>query len=116
MAEQTTESPPRSKLKRAGGLILIILSIVVMVLNVAGIVGAWAVNEPVTNTVLDVLTPIEQTLDLAIDLLDRISTGLERARGVVNTIDAIAQTLGDSVEENRIILDLISRALGEPAE
>ena len=110
--QEKVERKPR-RLTRIGGLVIVILSIVVLVLNVAGIFGVWVANEPVTNTILNVLTPVEQTLDLTADLLDRISTGLERSRGVVDTIDAIAETLGDSVEENRLILNLISKALGE---
>jgi hypothetical protein len=113
MEEQEKEERKPRRLTRIGGLVIVILSVLVMVLNVAGIIGVWVANEPVTNTILDVLAPVEQTLDLVADLLDRISAGLERARGVVNTIDAIAETLGDRVEENRLILNLISRALGE---
>jgi hypothetical protein len=113
MEEQEKQGRKPRRLTRIGGLVIIILSVLVMVLNVAGIIGVWVANEPVTNTILDVLAPVEQTLDLVADLLDRISAGLERARGVVNTIDAIAETLGDRVEENRLILNLISRALGE---
>lgn len=113
MEEQEKEEGKPSRLTRVGGLVIVILSIILLVLNVAGIFGVWVANEPVTNTILNVLTPVEQTLDLTADLLDRISTGLERSRGVVDTIDAIAQTLGDSVEDNRLILNLISKALGE---
>lgn len=113
MEEQEREERKPRRLTRIGGLVIVILSIIVLVLNVAGIVGVWVANEPVTNTILNVLTPVEQTLDLADDLLDRISTGLDRARGVVNTIDLIAEALGDNVEENRLILNLISKALGE---
>ena len=113
MADKETEKAPRSKLKRAGGLVLIILSIIVLVLNVAGIVGAWAVNEPLTDSIVGILEPVEETLELAGDLLDRISAGVERARGVVSTIDTAAELLGDNIEENRPLLNLISKALGD---
>jgi uncharacterized protein YpmB len=79
MAEQEKEERKPRRLTRIGGLVIVILSIIVLVLNVAGIVGVWVANEPVTNTILDVLTPVEQTLDLTADLLDRISAAVERA-------------------------------------
>jgi methyl-accepting chemotaxis protein len=113
MAEQEKEERKPRRLARIGGLVLIILSIIILVLNVAGIVGAWAVNEPLTKGVVGILEPVEQTLDLAGDLLDRISAGVERARGVVSTIDAAAELLGDNIEENRPLLNLISKALGD---
>lgn len=113
MEEQEKEERKPRRLTRIGGLVLIILSVLVLVLNVAGIAGAWAVNEPLTNSILGVLTPVEQTLELTAELLDRISLAVERAQGVVDTIDAVAEALGNNVEENRLILNLISRALGE---
>jgi uncharacterized protein YpmB len=79
MEEQEWEDRKPRRLTRIGGLVIVILSIIVLVLNVAGIVGVWVANEPVTNTILDVLTPVEQTLDLTADLLDRISAAVERA-------------------------------------
>jgi uncharacterized protein YpmB len=79
MEEQEREERKPRRLTRIGGLVIVILSIIVLVLNVAGIVGVWVANEPVTNTILDVLTPVEQTLDLTADLLDRISAAVERA-------------------------------------
>ena len=113
MEEQEMGKGTRSRLKRIGGLVLIILSVLILVLNVAGIVGAWAANEPLTNSILGVLTPVEQTLELTADLLDRISAGVERARGVVSTIEAAAELLGENIEENRPLLTLISKTLGE---
>ncbi len=116
MEEQEKEGREPRRLTRIGGLVIIILSVLVMVLTISGIVGVWAVNEPLTTTILDVLKPLEEALSFAADLLERIGELVERARGVVDTIDAMAEALGANIEENRLILNLISKALGDELE
>ncbi len=116
MEDLEKEGRKPRRLTRIGGLVIIILSVLVMVLTISGVVGVWAVNEPLTTTILDILKPLEEALSFAADLLERIGGLVERARGVVDTIDAMAEALGANIEENRLILNLISKALGDELE
>lgn len=51
-----------TELKRVAYVLGIMLSIVGMALGMAGVVGIWAVNGPITKSALAVLAPIEATL------------------------------------------------------
>ncbi|MEA3334830.1 MAG: hypothetical protein U9R25_02905 [Chloroflexota bacterium] len=91
----------------------IVLSVIALLISVAGIIAVWYYNTPVTESILSLLVPatdamarVEQrTGETGMTLTD-VSAGLQTAGQQV-------QDLGEEVLATDIALELISRKVGE---
>ncbi|MCP4198365.1 MAG: hypothetical protein GY762_14540 [Proteobacteria bacterium] len=90
-----------------------VISIVMLVLAAAALIGTWVVNTPATEKVLGIVVPITETLQGVERLssetgvaLDGISAGFVQAEQRVEEI-------GDEVNEANVAVEAISALVGE---
>lgn len=90
-----------------------VISVIVLVLCAAGIIGAWVYNEPITETILEIVVPLTDALDIAEKVsgetgavLQEVSTGLQEAQTQV-------EALGEDVNEANIAVEAVSTIVGE---
>jgi archaellum component FlaC len=98
--------------KRILAIIVMTISVLVLVVSLTGIVGAWIVRAQLTTDLVGIATEAEaraSTIKRGLDLLD---TALTRARDQVTAVEQDVQAFGADVEENKPLLTAISDKLG----
>lgn len=98
--------------KRILAVIIMAISVLVLVVSLTGIVGAWIVRAQLTTDLVGLATEAEaraSTIKRGLDLLD---TTLTRARDQVAAVEQDVQAFGADVEENKPLLTAISDKLG----
>jgi archaellum component FlaC len=100
-------------LKRALAVVGIVLSILVLLVSVAGIVGSWTVGGALKDGTTKVLTGVERGLEVTDDALDRVDERLEGVRANVTTVEEAVTHVGESIEETNFALLLIEETVGE---
>ena len=98
--------------KRILAAILMAISVLVLVLSLAGIVGTWIVRAQLHTGLMVVATAAETQAARVQQDLDRLDVVLTLARGQVTAIEQEVQAFGTSLEENRPLLAAISDAVG----
>ena len=93
--------------KRILAVVVMVISVIVLIASIAGIIGVWAVNTPLTESLLDVFVPIDRAYVRFEEGLEKVDTRLSETREKLSDIEAKIQTLGDTVTENTIVLDAI---------
>ena len=68
-----------STFKRVVAVIVMVLSVVGIVLCLVEVLGAWAINTPVTNSVTKLLSGIENVLEVSEGALEQVNTRLDQA-------------------------------------
>ncbi len=97
--------------KRILALAIMALSVIVAILCIVGIVGAWLINDSVTSDVVRVITGVEGALGVADDGLARIGTRVGTARGRVADFEETVQAAGETVAEAPVLLRALSEKL-----
>jgi hypothetical protein len=97
--------------KRFLAILIMVLSVILIILSIAGIVGNWFVNDSMTDDIVQVLTGVEKTLGLTGDALGRLDTRVSDARDRVATFEETVQTAGENFTENPVILTALSEKL-----
>lgn len=90
-----------------------VISILVLVLSVAGIIGAWAYNTPATEAILDILVPVTNALQRSEELVNTTGQSLTRVSTALDTAGSRVQEIGDDVAEKEIVLEAASLIVGE---
>jgi DNA repair exonuclease SbcCD ATPase subunit len=93
-----------------------VISVIFLLLGLAGIIAVWAINTPATETVLAILEPI----DLA---LQRMELASQRAGGALSETSAAlddanqrVQDMGETVAETSLIREAVSRTVDEDVQ
>lgn len=96
-----------------------ILAVAIATLAVAGIllvagaiVGTWIINDKVTDLTLTLLGRVDMGIDQSDLLIEQVDEDLGRIDSRVEAVETAAFTLGGVLEENRIVLNLMSELLG----
>jgi len=92
---------------------VIILSILGILMAVAGIGGSWIINNRLTEGILSLLAAIQTTLQQGEAALSQISDELQTVIDRINTIQDTAVQLGESAEENAPVIAELSRLVDE---
>jgi hypothetical protein len=100
-------------LKRALAVIGMVLSILVLLISIAGIVVSWTAGGALKNVSNKVLTGVERGLEVTDDALVRVDDRLEGARANIKTVEEAAKQVGEDVEETNFALLLIEETVGE---
>jgi hypothetical protein len=102
-----------NSMKRIATWAVLVLSIIGILVCLAGIIASWSLNESVTEGILGMLSgvqtglsSVENSLTLAVDGVQSVTTALQKVREA-------ASGLGDNIEENTPILDTITNVLNE---
>jgi len=97
-----------SRAKRIVAVIVMILSVLVLALSVAAVIGAWAINGPVTDSILGILTSVESTVHVADTTISNFSARIDQAQAVVNEIEDRVVALGQEANPSELVVNLIS--------
>ena len=97
--------------KRILGLLGFLLGAIGVLLCLAVIVGAWWVNRPITDSLLQLCPPVEAALVFGDNMADSFSDFLDDTQTQFNTVaDAkpVATQLEDEIEQIGIYVDVAS--------
>ena len=87
----------------------IVISIIVMVVCVAGIIGAWYYNTPATDAVLGVVEPVTEAVQVAEKVTDEAGRALQEISTKVVEAEQAASDIVDEVAEADIAVEALSR-------
>lgn len=99
-------------LKRVLAAITIGISVVMLVLSLAGIAGCWMANAQISGSIVDVLTVADTRLETVDKGLDKADAALTRARATTAAVEKSAESLGADVEQNKPVVTVISNTVG----
>jgi hypothetical protein len=102
-----------STFNRIAAWIIIVISIIGILVCLAGVVGSWAVNARLTDGILRLLSVVQAQLTSVEGALTRAGDQLQTASAALQTVQEAGSKLGNSIEENTPLLDLISSTLDE---
>lgn len=98
--------------KRVLGVIIMVISILMLVLSLAGIVGTWIVRAELATRLVNVATAAELRVTVIKGGLDRLDTAIDRVNALVAGVEQDVQAFGTDLEHNRPLLTAISDKLG----
>ncbi len=98
--------------KRILAVIVMILSVLVLVLSLTGIVGAWIVRARLATDLVGIATAAETRAIAVKRGLDRLDTALTQARDHVAAVEQDVQAFSADLEQNRPLLTAVSDKLG----
>lgn len=97
--------------KRILALIVMALSVLLAVACIAGVIGNWYLNKTMTDSVVRVLTGVEQALEVTEDRLGRLDTRLGNARDRIDEFERNVERAGEDFVENPVVLTALSERL-----
>jgi chromosome segregation ATPase len=92
---------------------LIGLSVILLVLSLAGIVAAWAYNEPLTRDATGRLNEIDQEMAQTQTSLQNAEAELQRALRLVDSAQTALEALAEQTTDAKDILDSVKGTLDE---
>lgn len=102
-----------SAMKRILGLLLVIISIVSLVLVVAGVVAVWSLRTPLANAVNSGLALVDDTLASTSDALTKVDDALGTTAANVAAAQGTFQSLAATVDSSTPALGSLSEFLSE---
>jgi methyl-accepting chemotaxis protein len=99
-------------LTRILAVIVMVISILVLVLSLAGVVGTWIVRGGLAGDLERVATAAEARATIVKGRLDRVDTVLTRAQDQLARVEQDVQAFGSDLDQNRPLLAAISDKLG----
>jgi hypothetical protein len=98
-------------LKQVLAVAVMVLSVLLIILLVAGVVGNWVANNALTGGIVRVLTGVDTLLGHTENALAGLDTEVGNARDRVDVFDETVATAGENFVENPVILIAISERL-----
>ena len=93
-----------------------VISVIMLLLGLAGVIGAWTVNTPVTETILAVLAPINAALGRVESISAETVAALTQVSDSLEAADQRVQDLGSTATETNIIVTAVSEIVGEDVQ
>jgi hypothetical protein len=90
---------------------VMVMSVLLIILFVAGIVGNWMANNALTDATVQVLTSVDTVLGHTEQALTRLETAVGNTRDQVDTFDENVAAAGENFAENPVILTALSERL-----
>ena len=90
-----------------------VISVIFLLLGLAGIIGVWAVNTPATETILAILEPIDLALQRMELASQRTGAALSETSAALEDADQRVQEMGETVAETSLIREAISRIVDD---
>jgi hypothetical protein len=97
--------------KRILALIVMALSVLLAIVCIVGIIGNWYLNRTMTDSVVRVLTGVEQALEVSEDTLGKLDTRLGNARERIDEFERNVERAGENFVENPVLLTALSERL-----
>jgi hypothetical protein len=98
--------------KRILAILVIVLSVVGLLVCLAGVIGAWVVNTPLTNSLTEVLAAAENILATADQAMTNINANLDGVITVVDTINQKVSEAGESFLAGTPVMDAVTSLAG----
>ncbi|MGD8488093.1 MAG: hypothetical protein PVJ23_01155 [Anaerolineae bacterium] len=90
-----------------------VISMIVLLLCLAGVIGTWVINKPATETILSALAPINAALERVESLSKGTARTLTETSAALDRANTRVEEMGDGITETRVVLEAISALLGE---
>lgn len=90
-----------------------VISVIFLLLGLAGIIGVWAINTPATETILAILEPIDLALQRMELASQRTGAALSETSAALEDADQRVQQIGETVAETSLIREAISRIVDD---
>ncbi len=103
-------------LRRAALIAGMAISVLVLVLSIAGIGVVWMVNAPVTHAAVGVLAPVERTLAEVVQATGEASQVMAEVSGVVGDVRERMDGMGQQVADLDKALQAVGTVVGERVE
>jgi hypothetical protein len=97
--------------KRVLAVTVMVFSVLLIILLVAGIVGSWIVNASLTDGIVRVSTGIDTVLANTDNALARLDTAVSGARQRVDLFDETVAAAGENLAEDPVLLSAIAERL-----
>ena len=89
----------------------IVVAAVFLLLGLAGIVGVWVVNTPVTETILAILEPIDNTLQRLEVISGEAGVALTEVSTSLNEADERVNELGAGLSQTNLVREALNQIL-----
>lgn len=89
----------------------IVVAAIFFLVGVAGIIGVWAINTPVTNTILAVLEPIDNTLQRLEAVSGEAAGALADVSTSLNDAEQRVQEMGEGLADTSLVREALNRIL-----
>ena len=93
-----------------------VISVIVLILCVAGIIGSWVYNGPITEAILEIVVPITDVVDTAETVSGETGTVLEEVTAGLQEAQTQVQAIGDEAIDTNIVVEAVSALVGEDIE
>lgn len=98
-------------LKKIGRILILVMAVLVIVLSLGGIVGAWGISSAVSNVTLKVFSVVQTGAGVIDNAAARIDTLVQTARSEVQQTGEMVTTAASNLQENRPVLTALSERL-----
>ena len=98
-------------LKKIGRILIVVMAVLVIVLSLVGIVGAWGISSAASNVTLKVFSVIQTGAEVVDSAAGRVDTLVQTARTEVQQANEMVTTAASNLQENRPVLTALSDRL-----
>lgn len=98
-------------LKKIGRILILVMAVLVIVLSVGGIFGAWGINSAVSNFTLNVISVVQTGVKVVDAAASRVDSLVQTARSEVQQAGEMVTTVASNLQENRPVLTALSERL-----
>jgi len=89
-----TTPPTAQPLARVLAFAVLIGACLVLILCLAGIIGVWVANTPVTEAILDTVKPLISALESAQAAMEDVNQGMSSVTGLVSGLEELLDSAG----------------------
>lgn len=89
--------------------VVLVVALLGLIVNLAGLIGTWAVRGPAYNNVSSVTGTLTNALGNTENGLTRVNTGVQSAQQAVTQVNKLAAQLGDKIQANSPIVDRLNQ-------
>lgn len=98
--------------KRILASFVMIASVLGLILCLAGVIGVWLVNGPLTDSLTGLLDSAETVLVFSQTQLDEMDSNLAEIQGILVGVEQAANQAGEQLEESNLTYRLLSNLIG----
>ena len=98
-------------LNKIGRLLITILAVLVILLSLVGILGAWGFSHALSDATLSVFSAVQIGVEVVDTAVGRVDTRVQTARSEVQQISDTVTTAATNLQENKPVLTALSERL-----
>ena len=98
-------------LKKIGRILILVMAVLVIVLSLGGIVGAWGISSAVSNVTLNVISAVQTGVKIVATAASRVDALVQTARSEVQQASETITIAAGNLQENRPVLTALSDRL-----